>query len=233
MERAIAEIIGHDLIIHLDQLPSLDHIETVAGRTDQFWLDYEIADTRQASHKQRRLFFSLMHDISEWSGDSPEWLKDYYFYPRFAERMLKPISLSNSTRSSMTDATVLLDMVIDFIFEMGVPVKAGYSLLPRNEAHFLYQCCRHRQCTICGQHADIHHVDVIGIGVDRNHVDHTKRHVLALCRYHHSEIEQIGPMAFSYKYHVPVEGIMLDVATLRKIGVRGNYGEEKSYQRAK
>lgn len=227
MERAPAEIQGTDLIIHMDRLPNMDYIETVAGQTERFWVDYEIADTRQASHKQRRLFFSLLHDISEWSGESPEWLKNYYFYPLFAERMLKTISLSNHTQSSMTDATVLLDMVIDFIFEMDVPVESGYSLLPRDEAHFLYQCCRHRKCTICGRHADIHHVDVIGAGVNRNHVDHTKRHVLALCRRHHFEIEQIGPTQFSRKYHLPVDGIKLDAETLKIIGVQGNYSNDQ------
>jgi hypothetical protein len=223
MERAPAEIQGTDLIIHMDRLPNMDYIETVAGQTEWFWVDYEVADTRQATHKQRRLFFALLDDIGRWSGDSPEWLKDHYFYPLFAEKLLKTVSVANNTESSVTDVNMLINLVIDFIFEWSVPVNVANSLLPRDQAHFLYQCCRHRECTICGRHADIHHVDVIGAGVNRNSVDHTKRHVLALCRRHHFEIEQIGPTQFSRKYHLPVDGIKLDVATLRRIGVRGDY----------
>lgn len=101
--------------------------------------------------------------------------------------------------------------------------KKGYELLPREQEYYLFECCRHRVCTICGKHADIHHVDVLGAGMNRNHVDHTKRHVMALCRIHHSEIEQIGAEEFSSKYHVPVDGIKLDKETLKRIGLRGNY----------
>lgn len=176
MKRATAEIKGKDLVIHLSEPLNMDHIETVTGNTDRFWVDYDVADTRRLTDKQRRLFFALMGDIGRWSGEEPEWLRKYYFYPKFAERMLEPVSLSDQTDNSVTDGTVLIDMV--------------------------------------------------GAGVNRNHVDHTKRHVLALCRGHHGEIEQIGPSAFSRKYHVPVTGIKLDVETLRKIGVRGDYTNE-------
>ena len=74
-------------------------------------------------------------------------------------------------------------------------------------------------------------MEPIGSGMDRTKVDHTKRHVMALCRDHHSEIETIGPNRFSMRYHVPVEGVKLDVETLRKIGVRGNYGSEDERKR--
>ncbi|MCC3164548.1 putative HNHc nuclease, partial [Lactiplantibacillus pentosus] len=116
--------------------------------------------------------------------------------------------------------------VIDFMFEWHVPFKEGYKLLPREQEYYLFQCCRHRVCMICGNRADIHHVDVIGAGMNRNNVDHTKRHVMALCRIHHSEIEQIGPAEFSTKYHVPVDGIRLDEETLKRIGLRGNYSSD-------
>ena len=79
---------------------------------------------------------------------------------------------------------------------------------------------------ICGNRADVHHVDVIGAGLNRTHVDHTKRHVMALCRVHHGEIEQIGSVAFSAKYHVPVDGMKLDKETLKRIGLKGKYSSD-------
>lgn len=227
MKRATAEIKGKDLVIHLAEPLNMDHTETVAGNTDRFWVDYDVADTRQVTDKQRRLFFALMGDIGRWSGEEPEWLRKYYFYPLFAERMLKPVSLSSESDSSVSDINTLIDMVIDFIFEYNVPINSAYSLLPRDEEHFIYQCCRHRECLICSEHADIHHIDSVGIGGNRKHVDHTKRHVMPLCRIHHQEYHTLGPTAFSRKYHVPVTGIKLDVETLRKIGVQGDYSEAK------
>lgn len=136
----------------------------------------------------------------------------------------KSISLSDHTESSVSDANQLLDLVIDFMFEWHVPFKKGYELLPREEQYFIYQCCRHRVCLICGEHADIHHVDVIG-RTNRNKINHSKRHVLPLCRVHHSEIESITPTKFAAKYHVPVDGIKLSIEDLKRLKIRGNYDE--------
>ncbi|QER67598.1 putative HNHc nuclease [Paucilactobacillus nenjiangensis] len=232
MQRSRAELFendngSYDVVIHLDQKPNLDHLVTVAGSTTQFYVDYEIADTRKARAAQRRLFFALIHDIANFSDASPEWLKELFYLQYQIYTAGKQISLADGTKSSVSDANALLDLVIDFMFEYNVPFKKGYELLTKDESFYLYQCCRHRQCIVCGEHADIHHIDVIGNGLDRTKVDHTKRHLMALCRVHHQEIEQIGPHAFSEKYHLPVTGIKLDVETLKKIGVRGDYSESE------
>ena len=65
MTRLIAKRQGMDLIIHLDHEPSLDHLETVNGQTNQVWVDLTFADPRKARPRQRRLFFALLNDISE------------------------------------------------------------------------------------------------------------------------------------------------------------------------
>ncbi|WP_117288103.1 putative HNHc nuclease, partial [Lactiplantibacillus plantarum] len=185
--------------------------------------DGEIADTRKARPQQRRLFFALLSDIYTWSGMPTDFLKNLFYLQYESYTFGKQISLSDTTESSVSDANQLLDLVIDFMFEWHVPFKEGYKLLPREQEYYLFQCCRHRVCMICGNRADIHHVDVIGAGLNRTHVDHTKRRVMALCRIHHSEIEQIGSVAFSAKYHVPVDGIKLDKETLKRIGLKGKY----------
>ncbi|SPX69501.1 Protein of uncharacterised function (DUF968) [Lactiplantibacillus plantarum subsp. plantarum] len=194
----------------LTHKPNLDHVETVSGSADEYYTYSELADTRKARPQQRRLFFALLSDIYTWSGMPTDFLKNLFYLQYETYTFGKQISLSDTTESSVSDANQLLDLVIDFMFEWHVPLKEGYKLLPREQEYYLFQCCRHRVCMICGNRADIHHVDVIGAGLNRTHVDHTKRHVMALCRVHHSEIEQIGSVAFSAKYHVPVDGIKLD-----------------------
>ncbi|CAL6983096.1 putative HNHc nuclease [Lactiplantibacillus plantarum] len=207
----------------LTHKPNLDHVETVSGSADEYYTYSELADTRKARPQQRRLFFALLSDIYTWSGMPTDFLKNLFYLQYETYTFGKQISLSDTTESSVSDANQLLDLVIDFMFEWHVPLKEGYKLLPREQEYYLFQCCRHRVCMICGNRADIHHVDVIGAGLNRTHVDHTKRHVMALCRVHHSEIEQIGSVAFSAKYHVPVDGIKLDKETLKRIGLKGKY----------
>ena len=210
----------------LTHKPNLDHVETVSGSADEYYTYSELADTRKARPQQRRLFFALLSDIYTWSGMPTGFLKNLFYLQYESYTFGKQISLSDTTESSVSDANQLLDLVIDFMFEWHVPFKEGYKLLPREQEYYLFQCCRHRVCMICGNRADIHHVDVIGAGLNSTHVDHTKRHVMALCRVHHSEIEQIGSVAFSAKYHVPVDGIKLDKETLKRIGLKGKYSSD-------
>ena len=223
MRRARAVQRGNNLIIELESPLNQDHLETVSGSDGEFYVDYEIADTRKARIKQRRLFFALLHDIETYFVVPSEFLKSMFYTQYEFYTAGKSISLSDATESSVSDANQLLDLVIDFMFEWRVPFKKGYELLPKEEDYYLYQCCRHRVCTICSKYADIHHIDVVG-RTNRNKVDHTKRHVMALCRVHHNEIESIGAIKFAQKYHVPVTGIKLKIEDLQKLGIRGNYG---------
>ncbi|MFO1546577.1 putative HNHc nuclease [Lactiplantibacillus plantarum] len=212
----------------LTHKPNLDHIETVSGSTDEYYTYSELADTRKVRPQQRRLFFALLNDIAAYFIVPQDFLKTMFYGQYEAYTFGKQISLSDVTKSSVSDANQLLDLVIDFMFEWHVPFKEGYKLLPREQEYYLFQCCRHRVCTVCGKYADIHHVvgSTIGVGGDRTKVDHTERYVMALCRKHHNEIEQIGSVAFSAKYHVPVDGIKLDKETLKRIGLKGKYSSD-------
>lgn len=212
------------LLTELDHQPNFDHIETVSGSRDQFYMDWDIADKRQATIQQRKLFFALLNDIQAYTGEPVDYLK-MVFYAWYEEQTLgKNISLSDATESSVSDANVLLDLVIDFMFEWHVPFTKGYDLLPREEEYYLYECCRHRTCMVCGKdHSDINHIDTVGMGVNRDHIDHSQHRVNCLCREHHMEWHKVGPEKFAELHHIPVGGIKLDVETLKKIGVKGNY----------
>ncbi|WP_440964324.1 putative HNHc nuclease [Pediococcus pentosaceus] len=223
MQRARAEQRGRDLVIHLDRPLNQYHLETVSGGQGEFYVDFEVADPRRARVQQRRLFFALLHDIETYFVVPSEFLKSMFYTQYEFYTAGKSISLSDATESSVSEANTLLDLVIDFMFEWHVPFKKGYQLLPKEENYYLYQCCRHRVCTICSKYADIHHIDVVG-RTNRNKVDHTKRHVMALCRVHHSEIESIGSAKFSAKYHVPVDGIKLSIEDLKRLKIKGDYG---------
>lgn len=221
--RSRAKLFHHNnkpyLVIDLDVLPNMDHIETVSGSREQFYIDWELADKRKASSKQRRLFFALLNDIVNWFVVPKDFLKDM-FYLQYESYTGKEISLADG-KATVSEVNQLLDLVIDFMFEWNVPFQQGYELLPKEERFFLYQCCRHRVCLVCGNKANIHHIDTVGMGNNRNHIDHSQRRVMPLCREHHQAFHKQGPKKFAEEYHVPADGIKLDKETLKKLGVTG------------
>lgn len=211
-------------VVKPDRTPNFDHIRTINdGEINGVPVELETVDPRQARPKQRALFFALLQDIWQWSGEDKEFLKEW-FYTRYTIRTAgKTISLADRTENTVTDAKFLIDDVINFIFEYDVPVKAGYELLPRDEEYMQYLSIKHRKCLICGLRADIHHVDEIGMGRDRNHIDHTQHRLAALCRKHHTEAHQLGLTEFCKRHHLTRLGIKVNAETLKQIGLRGEY----------
>lgn len=212
-------------VIKPDRGDNLQHIERVNGGTSGIPIEYEFPDPRQATPQQRALFFALLKDIYNWSGESVEFLKEWFYAQYTVETLGGVISLSDRTKSTVSDANKLIDIVIDFIFRWDVPIADGYKLLPRDEARFVYRCALSRKCVICGKHADLHHLDgsVVGMGMNRNKVNHTERELYPLCRKHHQAYHTLGEQGFENKYHVHVKGVKLTADELRKLGVRGNY----------
>lgn len=215
-------------VIKYDTEPNWEHIATInSGKLQGIPVEVNYVDPRKVRPRQRRLYFALLGDIVAWSGEPKEMI-DEHFREAYWERTFGgAISLRDGTQNTVSDAKKLIDLVIDFIFEFRVPVKKGYELLPRNEEYFQYKCLMNKQCLICGEKADFHHVDAVGMGRDRNHIDHTKHRAMALCRNHHTEYHKIGRTAFCNKYHLTAPGIRLSVEDLHKLGVRGDYAEDK------
>lgn len=214
-------------VVSPDQMPDDGFWEWVKtkndGDTEVIPVELTFVDPRQARPKQRRLFFALLQDIWAWSGEPVEWLKAY-FYSRYTIRTNgKMISLADGTENTVSDASYLIDDVIEFVFQFGVPVKQGYELLPRDEDQFQFRCVKYRRCLICGKHADIHHVDEIGSGRNRSHLDHTQFRLAALCREHHQEAHQLGLAEFLKRHHLTRMGIKVNAETLKNIGLRGDY----------
>lgn len=227
---------GLGWIIQPDMPMNLEHVATLNnGSLEGVPIEFEMPDPRRARPKQRRLFFALLGDIHRWSGEPVEWLKEYFYTMYTVKTAGKEISLANDTNNTVSDAVELIDQVIDFIFDWSVPIRDGYTLLPRDEEHFIYECLIHRQCVICGRHADLHHVDygmgnnTVGMGMNRNKVDHSKRELYPLCREHHQEIETINTTAFENKYRIKVKGIKLTPDVLRKLGVKGEYDDDTNH----
>lgn len=164
--------------------------------------------------KQRRLIYALFKDISVYTGYEVSELKELLKIEFMIDRDRDYFSLSDVSR---VIATEFIEYILEFMFKWDIAINPKVVVLAREVNNFLYLCLMHRKCAVCGRHADIHHVDAVGSGRDRNKVDHTKLRMVALCREHHQETHTIGWLTFRSKYHV--EGILLNEKSLKELGL--------------
>lgn len=212
-------------IIDIDE----NGVVTIVAQSDLYLMTHreikecyiDFIDGRKLSDKQRRMCYSLINAIAEWSGSSTQDIKEAFKMEFWADRIdtlaEKVFSLSNAPMSLIAEFQKFL---INFILENDVPLK--YSLLNYVDDidNYVYMCLIHKKCCICGKKADLHHVDSVGMGNDRTEVQHEGRNALSLCREHHTEIHAIGINSFLEKYHInggiPIDKTIMKIYKLKR-----------------
>lgn len=197
---------------------TIDTYKLVHQKISECYIDF--IDSRTLSDKQRKMCYALQNAIAEWSGSSPEDIKQAFKMEFWAERVEtladKIFSLSNAPMSLIAEYQKFL---IQFIISNDVPVKRPLLEYVDDIEHYVYMCLIHKKCCICGKRAELHHVDQIGIGNNRNEVEHEGRECLPLCREHHTEYHSIGKQTFFEKYHFD-KGIKIDKTIIKIYGLR-------------
>lgn len=162
-----------------------------------------LRDGRRITPEQRRKAYALMGEISEWSGTEPEEIKEvlkYEFRKKIVRSLEKDLfSLSNC---DVTTAREFINYLINFILRNDVPTHQPLGELTDDIDRYVYACLIHKKCAVCGAKAELHHVDQIGMGNDRNEVEHLGRRCLPLCRKHHDEIHTMGCGRFLQYHHL-------------------------------
>lgn len=174
-------------------------------------------DDNEPSPKQRKFAFALLNDI--WEAQiGGEWLEtrdstkrhfyaayEYYYGLDFGEFSLSAV------RGGKTSTNEFINMLLDFAASHNI----GLSVVPLNELEtqeikkWEYRCLMNKQCVICGKKpSDLHHLDTIGMGMDRTTINHLKHRTIQLCREHHNMAHNMGTVSFLEKYHLV--GIKLD-----------------------
>lgn len=161
--------------------------------------EIRIDDGRTITNEQRAKIFATIKDISLYTGHHPEDLRASLLYDYCIKTGETPFSLKNC---SITQAREYLTFIIDFILGHDIPLSDIALNRVEEIDNYLYGCIKHKKCCICGLKAEIHHVDVIGIGNNRNTLDDSKYRKMALCREHHTESHKIGQDTFNKKYKV-------------------------------
>ncbi|MCM1545213.1 MAG: putative HNHc nuclease [Ruminococcus sp.] len=178
-------------------------------------VEIRLNDGRTISAEQRRKIFAIIRDISsQWSGHTPEEIRILLTWDFLSKYGGEWFSLSDV---DMTTAKEFITYLIDFCFYHNVPTKDTLLNQTDDIGKYLYMCLEHRKCAICNMPADVHHVDRIGMGSDREKIVHVGLNAIALCRKHHDMAHMDEKGLFEQYF---VYGIKLDKYLCERLRLR-------------
>lgn len=180
----------------------------------------QLIDSRPLSDKQRKACYALLREIDSFTGQgidsTKEYLKIKFLANDFGETADKIFSLSNG---SMSLVCAFQRFLVRFILEWDIPTRFSLLDFVDDVSDYIYACLINKKCCVCGKKADLHHIDRIGAGRNREEIIHEGMEVMPLCREHHEECHRIGQQTFNEKYHLE-HGIELDKTLCRIYGLK-------------
>ncbi|EMF0472725.1 hypothetical protein IGG90_001349 [Enterococcus faecium] len=124
-------------------------------------IEIRFIDPRRFTVQQRNFIYALIGDIFIDTGMPTDFWKEFFYF-RFEGVTGRKISLKDESSTTVSDANILANIILDFIFEHHIPFKEGYEILPANQEYYFYKCITKRVCCICGKTgADIDHFDKV------------------------------------------------------------------------
>lgn len=182
-------------------------------------VNVQMVDSRPLSDKQRRACYALIREIGEYTGEGTDRTKEHmkinFLANDFGETADRIFSLSSAPMSLVA---AFQRYLVRFILDWDIP--CSFSLLDYVDdvSDYIYSCLINKKCCVCGKTADLHHVDHVGIGRDRDEIIHEGMEAMPLCREHHNECHTLGQVSFNSKYHFE-HGVVLDNTLCRIYGL--------------
>ena len=188
-------------------------------------VDIQLIDSRPLSAAQRRNCYAMIREIAAWCGDTPESVKDALKLDFWCGELLQISDrLFSLSDAPMSVVAAFQSWLARFIVRNDVPTRVPMLEYVDDIDDFTYVSLIHKRCVICGKKADLHHVEAVGAGRNRDVIDHLGMEVLPLCREHHEEYHQSGKASFMDKYHLN-HGIEVDKTIAKIYGL--NIGKKK------
>ena len=199
--------------------------------------EIRLNDGRSISNAQRRKIFALVNDIGEFASrisnqreyvEMLRQLKLLYVRDKSDCEVIRRqltkhyCDLIDSDMFSLSDCSMstargFIDWLVELCLDYEIPCNDSLAYLCEDINRYMYLCVAKRKCAICGRRADIHEVEKVGMGGNRQKMHHDGQLVEALCRLHHHEVESNTPQKeFDQKYHI--NPIRLDKYLCKCIG---------------
>lgn len=188
-------------------------------------------DKRQISPEQRRKAWALIGEIAAWAGyikagdktDLNTMLKGEFLRARVDALQAEAIKAFSLSDVDMTTARMYIDWLVEFCIVNHVPTRQPLYELADDLSAYAYACAMHKVCAVCGRRAELHHIDRVGMGRNRDEIEHIGMEALPLCREHHMEAHQHGDPALMEKYHL--QFITIDEKICRVYRLKGKQHE--------
>lgn len=172
-------------------------------------------DARPLSDRQRKMCYALLREISDYTGQdvhsAKEYLKLRFLADDFGETADRIFSLANAPMSLVC---AFQRYLVRFIVEYDIPCRVSLLEYVDDVPDYIYACLIAKKCCITGRPADLHHIDRVGMGRDRDDIIHEGMEVLPLSREMHQEAHTMGDREFFEKYHLP-GGVVMDKTLCR------------------
>ena len=182
----------------------------------------QMVDGRPLSDRQRRMCYALLREISDYTGQDVHSAKEYLkLADDFGETADKIFSLSNAPKSLVC---AFQRYLVRFVVEYDIPCRVPLLEYVDDIPDYIYACLIAKKCCITGQSAQLHHVDRVGMGRDRDDIIHEGLEVLPLSAEKHREAHTMSDQAFCDEYHLP-GGIVMDRTLCRIYGLKANRGK--------
>ncbi len=151
-------------------------------------------DGRMITPDQRRKAYALLGEISAYTGDTAQSTKDtlkMLFISKVLEETADSFfSLGNC---DVTTAREFISFLIDFIIQHYIPTAFPLIDYCDDIERYVYSHLMRKSCAVCGvEKAQLHHCDAVGMGRNRDKINHIGMHVLPLCAEHHAIAHQRG-----------------------------------------
>lgn len=182
-------------------------------------------DGRRISNEQRAKAYAIIHDISEWYGDSSEYVKSLMKYQYIKDLEGIAQEMFSLRDCDMTTAREFITYLIDFCLYHDVPLSRPVLAVCDDIQKAVYACLKHKKCVLCGNKAELHHVDAVGMGRDRKEIVHLGMRVLPLCRKHHTEAHGKGVLWLLDDMHLIPYVLDKEIAKVYGLNKR-NVGEK-------
>jgi hypothetical protein len=164
-------------------------------------VEVRIDDGRTITALQRRKIYATIRDVAEWMGDTPDAVKTYFKWSFCGDEEHEDFSLSDVDKET---ASAFLTYLVDFCVVHGVPCSDPLWDRCEDVERYVCACVMTRTCCITGhKNAQIHHVDRVGMGRNRDTICHVGMRVVPLDPALHTMIHyQGGEEEFYEKHHI-------------------------------
>lgn len=183
-------------------------------------------DKRSISPEQRRKAWALIGEISAAygymsAGDKEQLnrdLKRQFLLQRMDELTAEAIKAFSLGDVDMTTARLYITFLIDFVVEHDIPTMQMTAELCEDIEAYVYACVTHKRCCICRKPADLHHIDRVGMGRNRDDMVHIGMEAITLCRDHHRQAHDHGDAQLLNAYHLMPIVVDERIAKIHKLG---------------